>query len=52
MLAGCAATPQGTVVLLPEAQGKDTAVTVKQAEGELLLDQPYAACAADERAAR
>ncbi len=43
VLAGCASKPQGTVVLLPDAQGKDTAVTVKQAEGELLLDQPYAA---------
>jgi outer membrane protein OmpA-like peptidoglycan-associated protein len=42
-LAGCAIKPQGTVVLLPDAQGKDTAVTVKQAEGELLLDKPYAA---------
>jgi outer membrane protein OmpA-like peptidoglycan-associated protein len=43
VLAGCAIKPQGTVVLLPDAQGKDTAVTVKQAEGELLLDKPYAA---------
>jgi outer membrane protein OmpA-like peptidoglycan-associated protein len=41
-LAGCA-TPQGQVVLLPDAQGKDTAVTVKQPGGELLLDKPYAA---------
>jgi outer membrane protein OmpA-like peptidoglycan-associated protein len=43
VLVGCASKPQGTVVLLPDAQGKDTAVTVKQAEGELLLDKPYAA---------
>ena len=43
VLTGCAIKPQGTVVLLPDAQGKDTAVTVKQAEGELLLDKPYAA---------
>ena len=43
VLAGCATKPQGTVVLLPDAQGKDTAVIVKQAEGELLLDKPYAA---------
>jgi len=43
VLVGCASKPQGMVVLLPDAQGKDTAVTVKQAEGELLLDKPYAA---------
>ena len=43
VLTGCAIKPQGTVVLLPDAQGKDTAVIVKQAEGELLLDKPYAA---------
>jgi outer membrane protein OmpA-like peptidoglycan-associated protein len=42
-LAGCATKPQGTVVLLPDAQGKDTAVVVKQSGGELLLDKPYAA---------
>lgn len=42
-LAGCATKPQGTVVLLPDAQGKDTAVVVKQGGGELLLDKPYAA---------
>jgi outer membrane protein OmpA-like peptidoglycan-associated protein len=41
-LVGCAA-PQGTVVLLPDAQGKDTAVAVRQPGGELLLDKPYAA---------
>ena len=43
VLAGCAIKPQGTVVLLPDPQGKDTSVTVTQAEGELLLDKPYAA---------
>jgi outer membrane protein OmpA-like peptidoglycan-associated protein len=45
LLAGCAMPrqPQGTVVLLPDAGGKPTAVVVKQAGGELLLDQPYAA---------
>lgn len=43
VLVGCASKPQGTVVLLPDAQGKNTSVTVRQAEGELLLDQPYAA---------
>jgi outer membrane protein OmpA-like peptidoglycan-associated protein len=43
LLAACASKPQGTVVLLPDAQGRDTAVTVKQDGGELLLDKPYAA---------
>lgn len=43
-LLGACATPQGTVVLLPDAQGKDTAVSIKQDDGaELLLDKPYAA---------
>ncbi|MBP6775810.1 MAG: OmpA family protein [Piscinibacter sp.] len=41
-LAGCAATPQGSVVLLPEAGGKPTAVTVTQGGKEVVLDQPYA----------
>ena len=43
LLGACASRPQGTVVLLPDAQGRDTAVSVRQAEGELLLDKPYAA---------
>jgi outer membrane protein OmpA-like peptidoglycan-associated protein len=43
LLAGCASKPQGTVVLLPDAQGKNTAVSVKQDGGEVLLEQPYAA---------
>ncbi len=43
LLGACASKPQGTVVLLPDADGRDTAVSVKQAEGELLLDKPYAA---------
>ena len=43
LLAGCASKPQGTVVLLPDAQGKDTAVLVNQDGGALLLDKPYAA---------
>lgn len=42
-LAGCASKPQGTVVLLPDAQGQDTALLVRQDGGELLLDKPYAA---------
>ena len=43
LLAGCASKPQGTVVLLPDAQGRDTAVLVSQDGGALLLDKPYAA---------
>ena len=43
LLAGCASKPQGLVVLLPDAQGKDTAVLVRQDGAELLLDKPYAA---------
>ena len=41
LLAACA-TPQGSVVLLPEAGGKDTAVVVTQGGKEVVLDQPYA----------
>lgn len=41
-LAGCAATPQGSVVLLPEAGGKPTAVVVTQGGKEVVLDKPYA----------
>jgi outer membrane protein OmpA-like peptidoglycan-associated protein len=40
---GACATPQGTVVLLPDAQGKDTALLVNQRGKEVLLDKPYAA---------
>jgi outer membrane protein OmpA-like peptidoglycan-associated protein len=43
LLGACASRPQGTVVLLPDAQGRDTAVSVRQDGGELLLDKPYAA---------
>ncbi len=42
MLLGACATPQGEVVLLPDAAGKDTAVEVKQDGGRLVLDKPYA----------
>lgn len=38
-----AACSTGTVVLLPEKDGKPAAVTVKQGEREIVLDQPYAA---------
>ncbi len=40
--AGCAA-PQGNVVLLPEPDGRATAVTVTQGESAVTLDAPYAA---------
>ena len=41
LAAACAS--KGTVVLLPESDGAPTAVTVKQGEKEIVLDQPYAA---------
>jgi outer membrane protein OmpA-like peptidoglycan-associated protein len=41
MLIGCA--QRGTVVLLPEKDGKPTAVVVKQNDKETVLDKPYAA---------
>jgi len=40
-LCGCA--QRGTVVLLPEKDGKPTTVVVKQDGRETVLDQPYAA---------
>ena len=43
MLGGCSS---GTVVLLPEKDGRATAVTVKQGDKETVLDQPYAAAKA------
>ncbi len=42
MLASCA-LQTGTVVLLPEKDGKDTALTVKQRHGEVTLTEQYAA---------
>jgi len=39
-VAGC---QTGTVVLLPERDGKDTAIVVKQRDGEVALREPYAA---------
>ena len=42
LLAGCA-TPQGAVVLLPERDGKNTAVVVSQGGTQVPLGQPYAA---------
>ena len=41
VLGGCASS--GTVVLLPEKDGRQTAVSVKQGDREVILDQPYAA---------
>ena len=41
VLGGCASS--GTVVLLPEKDGRQTAVSVKQGDKEVILDQPYAA---------
>ena len=38
-----AACQTGTVVLLPEKDGKDTAIVVKQRDGEVTLREPYAA---------
>jgi outer membrane protein OmpA-like peptidoglycan-associated protein len=40
LLGACAS---GTVVLLPPQDGKETAVSVKQGDKEVVLDQPYAA---------
>ena len=42
-LLGACATKQGTVVLLPQADGQPTAVTVTQGAKAAELDQPYAA---------
>jgi len=49
LLAACASKPQGTVVLLPDSDGRDTALQVRQAGGELLLDKPYAAAQLTDR---
>jgi outer membrane protein OmpA-like peptidoglycan-associated protein len=42
LLAACAA-PQGSVVLLPDKDGKNTAVVVTQGTQQVPLTQPYAA---------
>lgn len=42
VLAGCA-TPKGAVVLLPERDGRATAVVVEQGAQQVALTQPYAA---------
>ena len=41
VLVGCASS--GTVVLLPEKDGRQTAVVVRQGGQDVVLDQPYAA---------
>jgi len=41
LLAGCA--PTSKVVLLPEPDGRKTAVTITDQRGEVVLDHPYAA---------
>ena len=41
VLGGCASS--GTVVLLPQKDGRPTAVSVRQGDKEVVLDQPYAA---------
>lgn len=38
---GCAT--RATIVLLPESDGKATAVTVRQGDSQVVLDKPYAA---------
>lgn len=43
VLAGCAAPKTGAVVLLPERDGRSTAVTVQQGGNQAVLSQPYAA---------
>ena len=42
LLAGCASR-YGTVVLLPEKDGRDTSVVVRQGDREVVLAKPYAA---------
>jgi outer membrane protein OmpA-like peptidoglycan-associated protein len=41
LIAACAG-PKSTVVLLPEAQGRDSAVVVTQGGASVVLDKPYA----------
>jgi outer membrane protein OmpA-like peptidoglycan-associated protein len=41
LLGGCA-TKVGIVVLLPEKNGQDTAVVVRQEDRQVVLDRPYA----------
>ena len=41
LLAACA--PRATIVLLPEKDGRKTAVTVTEGDRQVVLDEPYAA---------
>jgi outer membrane protein OmpA-like peptidoglycan-associated protein len=50
LLTACAMNT-GTVVLLPEKDGRSTAVVVKQGTDEVVLDQPYAAARQTSRGA-
>ncbi|HEY6135713.1 MAG TPA: OmpA family protein [Rubrivivax sp.] len=43
LLGGCATRQQGAVVLLPQADGSRSALTVAQGSQQALLEQPYAA---------
>jgi outer membrane protein OmpA-like peptidoglycan-associated protein len=43
LVAACASPPKGSVVLLPEKDGQPTALTVKQGDRQVVLDQPFAA---------
>jgi len=40
---GACAFNTGTVVLLPEKDGRDTSVSVRQGDRDIVLDKPYAA---------
>ncbi|HSC65050.1 MAG TPA: OmpA family protein [Caldimonas sp.] len=50
LAAGCAG-PKETVVLLPNAAGQDTAVTVTQGTRQVVLSQPYAGARVDRNGA-
>lgn len=47
VLTASCATQQAVVVLLPEQDGRDAAVFVKQGDKEIVLDAPYAAARVD-----
>lgn len=48
LIAGCA-TPRDRVILLPDAQGKVGKIAVLGKDGEIVLDQAYAAASTDTR---
>ena len=50
VVAGCASS--GTVVLLPEKDGRQTAVVVRQGGQDVVLDQPYAAAKTTQQGSR